>query len=46
MVSEFVKVPSDPSLSPGVAFNVVTRPGLESQAKYTTSKQFEPLLMT
>jgi len=30
MVSEFVRTPSDPSLSPGVSFGIISRPGYEN----------------
>ena len=34
MVSDFVNVTSDPELSPGVVFNMWTRPGHEKQTLY------------
>lgn len=33
MVSDFVKIRSDPSSSPDIDFNVLVRPGLEDQTK-------------
>lgn len=33
MISDFVKIRSDPSSSPEIDFNVLVRPGLEDQTK-------------
>jgi len=33
MISDFVKIRSNPSSSPGIDFNVLVRPGLEDQTK-------------
>ncbi len=37
MISDFVKIRSNPSSSPGIDFNVLVRPGLEDQTKYYTA---------